>query len=109
MSNPDFVKALNNMSVFYRKEIELTQMGFSVLNPAADIITILIAGNFVYEDLLGKDESLVKVSNAIYLLPGWEKSIGAQREYHWAFVDSIAVLESNHDAEHFLRNWRARG
>jgi len=84
ISSPDTIQVFYNLSRFFYWEMRLTEAGFSVINPAADVISLLMGGRLIYDDLLAKDEPLVKRSDTLFLLDRWNTSRGARREKRWA-------------------------
>ena len=93
ISDPDFATALQNIARFFHMEALLIRHGFAPINPAADIIAAIVAGDFVYDDFLGKDEPLVKKSDVLMVLNGWSSSEGATQEVEWAHDAANPVFE----------------
>jgi hypothetical protein len=94
ISGPNVESWVRNLHRFFAMENMLWRHGFSPINPAADLIAAIMHGQYEYEDYLDKDESLVKRSDYIYMLPGWECSEGASREYAWALKAQVVPVES---------------
>jgi len=93
-----------NLRRFFRWEALLLQKGYSPINPAADFFALMMMGETKnaeewYERLLGKDEPLVKRSDALLMLKGWRNSKGALREYDWAKDALVPVFFAVADLE----------
>lgn len=104
ISDPVFVVALQNLARFFHAEATLIRHGFAPINPASDLIAAIVAGDFAYEDFLGKDEPLVRRSDAIFMLPDWGCSHGATQELGWAFESDVPAFESVADLIAYREN-----
>lgn len=69
-----------NRPAFREAEQKLKERGYSVFNPA----WLLVDENWSFDDLMFIDIAALSRCDAIYQLPGWEKSIGAHYEYEYA-------------------------
>ncbi|ECD4943441.1 DUF4406 domain-containing protein [Salmonella enterica subsp. enterica serovar Muenchen] len=67
-----------NRDAFMRKEMELIDCGATVLNPA------MLPDGLEHEQYLTITRGMIRVSDAVCLLPGWEKSNGARQEMVYA-------------------------
>ena len=70
----------------------LVSQGHEVINPVkiAECYPYLKYGEYMKVDL-----ALLEISDAIYMMDGWEESAGARLEYHYAttvWKDKIKVL-----------------
>ena len=65
----------NYKSKFAAYEEKLKKFGFEVFNPA------IMPNMFDYEDFMKLDFLALSFCDAIYLLPDWEESSGAKREF----------------------------
>ena len=69
----------------------LKELGYNVINPAAidDAIPVECMS---YEDIMKLDLELLASADYLVQLPGWERSIGANRELGFALgADKIVV------------------
>lgn len=48
--------------------------------------------NADYEDYMKVDMFLLDMCNTIYMLKGWEKSCGANREYGYALAKGMVIV-----------------
>lgn len=72
-----------NRDAFMRKEEVLIDCGVVVLNPAR------LPDGLEHEQYLNITRGMIRVSDLICLLPGWEKSNGAQQEVIYALKRNI--------------------
>lgn len=79
----------NYKSRFLKAEEELREKGHDVINPAR-VDTLL--HNASYEDYMKVDMFLLDMCDTIYMLKGWRKSCGANREYGYAMAKDYIVL-----------------
>ena len=63
--------------------------GFQVINPVAmeDVLP-----EMTYEEYMKLDMCMLEMCSAIYMLRGWEKSLGANREYGYALAKEMQVM-----------------
>ena len=71
------------MVKFADAEKKLTGSGYTVVNPAK--INCGMPDDMTYEEYMEIDLKLITMCDALYMLDGWEKSCGANREYGYAF------------------------
>ncbi|EIU0126925.1 DUF4406 domain-containing protein [Salmonella enterica] len=72
-----------NRDAFMRKEMELISRGATVLNPA------MLPDGLEHGQYLTITRGMIRVSDVICLLPGWENSEGAKREVVYAMKRNI--------------------
>ncbi|ELO6028313.1 DUF4406 domain-containing protein [Salmonella enterica] len=72
-----------NRDAFMRKEMELIDYGATVLNPA------MLPDGLEHGQYLTITRGMIRVSDVICLLPGWENSEGAKREVVYAMRRNI--------------------
>ena len=80
------------MERFANAEKELTEKGYSVVNPAK--VNAQLPQDTTYEEYMKMCFCMLDMCDSIYMLKGWEKSCGANREYGYALdKDMIIVYE----------------
>lgn len=75
---------------FSKAAEQLREMGHDPINPVAELAHL--PANTPYKSLLFIGLGLLASCNCIYLLKGWEKSIGANREYGFALGREMFVM-----------------
>lgn len=78
------------MERFAKAENELKAQGYSVMNPAA--VNSKMPEDFSYEEYMYMSFAMLEMCGAIYMLKGWEKSCGANREYGYALATDKLIL-----------------
>ena len=80
----------NYREVFKKAHEELAKDGHDVINPAlyADSLPKLS-----YEEYMKVGLHFLNMCDAIYMLKGWQKSCGANREYGYALATDKIILE----------------
>jgi hypothetical protein len=87
-NNPTYIED------FEKVEKELTELGHVVLNPAK------LPNGLGYENCMHICFAMIDTVDAVYLLPNWKDSKGANREFKYAsekfkyIVDNIKDLEA---------------
>ena len=80
----------NYKEIFAKAEEELKGEGYEVINPTSFDNTL---PQLSYEEYMKLDLCLLEMCDAIYMLKGWKKSCGANREYGYAIAKDYIVLE----------------
>lgn len=76
-----------NRGAFMRKEMELIACGATVLSPA------MLPDGLEHEQYLTITRGMIRVSDSVCLLPGWEGSDGARREVIYALKRNIWPMD----------------
>ena len=79
------------MERFEKAEKELTDQGYSVINPAK--VNAQLPNDTTYEEYMKMSLTMLDMCDAIYMLKGWEKSCGANREYGYALAKDYILME----------------
>lgn len=75
---------------FKKAEEELGKEGFETVNPAS--VFQALPDGMEYEEIMAVDLCLLNMCSSIYMLEGWEKSRGANREYGYALAKGMRIL-----------------
>ena len=78
------------MERFAKAEKELTEKGYSVVNPAK--VNAQLPEDTSYEDYMKVSLAMLDICDTICLLQGWENSKGANREYGFAIGKGKRIL-----------------
>ena len=84
------------MERFAKAEKQLTEEGFSVVNPAK--VCAQLPEDTTYEEYMDVAFALLEACDAVYMLDGWEKSCGANREYGYATAAGTTVMKEMGEA-----------
>ena len=82
---------------FQKAQKWLEERGYRVINPAE--VMSSIAGVLGYEDLMELDMVLLRKVDTLYLLRGWERSRGANREYGFALGAGKRIRKEEEEYE----------
>ena len=80
----------NYKHYFDKAEEKLKSEGHEVINPA---VFDELLPKLTYEEFMKFDIFLLDMCDAIYMLKGWQKSRGANREYGYALAMDKIILE----------------
>lgn len=78
------------MERFAQAEKELTERGYSVINPAK--VNAQLPKDTSYEEYMRISFLLMDMCRYVYFLRGWEKSLGANREYGYALAKEKYIV-----------------
>lgn len=77
---------------FASAQKKLKEQGYSVINPAA--VNSAMPSDTTYEEYMTMGITMLDMCDSIYMLKGWEKSCGANREYGYASAkDKVIMFE----------------
>lgn len=77
-------------SFFDEAEKKLKSEGHEVINPTS---FDFVLPKLTYEEFMKFDIFLLDMCDAIYMLKGWQKSCGANREYGYALASDKLIIE----------------
>ena len=94
----------NNFSAFTEADRNLAAEGWEVINPASLSLEVggeeqLSARPMLLEALIAAELSFLRYCDAIYLLPGWEESVGAREELATALTHKLQIVVDRSDDE----------
>ena len=78
------------MERFAKAEKELTKNGYSVVNPAK--VNAQLPEDTTYGEYMKMCFCMLDMCDSIYMLQGWEKSCGANRELGYAFAKDMIIM-----------------
>ena len=78
------------MERFARAEKELTAKGYSVVNPAK--VNAQLPEDTSYEEYMKMCFCMLDICEAIFMLKGWSKSCGSNREYWYAMGNCKTII-----------------
>ena len=78
------------MERFAKAEKELTEQGYSVVNPAN--VNAQLPEDTSYDEYMKMCFCMLGMCDSIYMIKGWEKSCGANREYGYALAKDMIIM-----------------
>ena len=78
------------MERFEKAEKKLTEQGYSVINPAK--VNAQLPEDTTYEEYMKMCFCMLDICEAIFMLKGWRKSCGANREYGYALAKDMIIM-----------------
>ena len=78
------------MERFAKAEKELTEQGYSVVNPAK--VNAQLPEDTSYEEYMKMCFFMLDMCEAIFVLQGWSKSCGANRELGYAMAKDMIIM-----------------
>ena len=78
------------MERFAKAEKELTEQGYSVVNPAK--VNAQLPEDTTYEEYMKMCFCMLDMCEAIFMLKGWSKSCGSNREYWYAMGNCKIII-----------------
>lgn len=76
---------------FGKVEELLKGKGYEVLNPA--VLNEILPVTTQYEEYMSMSYCMLDMCDSIYMMPGWEKSMGANRELGYALAKKKRVIK----------------
>lgn len=81
------------MERFAKAQKDLEEQGYSVVNPAA--VNSMLPEDTGYEEYMRMSFLMLDMCDSIYMLDGWSKSCGANREYGYAIAMNKVIVFEN--------------
>ena len=78
------------MERFSKAEKELTEQGYSVVNPAK--VNAQLPDDTSYEEYMKMCFCMLDICEAIFMIQGWSKSFGANRELGYAMAKDMIIM-----------------
>lgn len=76
---------------FANAQKELREHGWTVINPAE--VSSAMPNDTTYEEYMKMAFTMLDMCDSIYMLSGWEKSCGANREYGYALAKDMDIIK----------------
>lgn len=83
-----YIKNIHKMIIWGEK---VRKLGFAIFVPGLDFLQGVVFGNWNYSDYFNNSQSWLDISDAVFLVPGWETSKGTKREIERAKNKNIPV------------------
>jgi hypothetical protein len=79
------------MQRFEKAEKELTEKGYSVINPAK--VNAMLPQDATWEEYIRVSLTLLSICTGVYMMPGWRESRGAVLEFMQARRNGMQIYE----------------
>ena len=79
------------MQRFEKAEMELTEKGYSVINPAK--VNAMLPQDATWEEYIKVSLTLLSICTGVYMMPGWRESRGAVLEFMQARRNGMQIYE----------------
>ena len=79
------------MQRFKKAEKELTEKGYSVINPAK--VNAMLPQDATWEEYIKVSLTLLSICTGVYMMPGWRESRGAVLEFMQARRNGMQIYE----------------
>ena len=80
----------HNRQAFNRADALFSALGFTVLNPARHI-PLVRPDRVSHDQYMMIAKAMLDACDAIYMLDGWQESVGATMEHGWAVNMGISI------------------
>lgn len=90
------------MERFGKAQKELENQGYSVINPA--LVNSNMPEDTTYAEYMKMAFTMLDMCQTIYLLNGWEKSTGANREREYAINKGKNIIHQDGTEDEFILN-----
>lgn len=80
----------NYIERFAKAEKELTEQGYSVVNPAK--VNAQLPEDTTYEEYMAMSFAMLDICDSVFMLDGWEKSKGAKMEFERAVKNGLNII-----------------
>ena len=78
------------MERFAKTEKELTEQGYSVINPAK--VNAQLPEDTSYEEYMKMCFCMLDMADAIFMISNWKTSCGASQEYGYALAKDMIII-----------------
>ena len=94
------------MERFAKAEKELTECGYSVINPAK--VNARLPDDTTYEEYMKMSLAMLDMCDYIYMLNGWQNSSGACLEYQYAKTLGKNIIFEGMEKKRVIEKWNSR-
>jgi hypothetical protein len=91
--NDDAVGYIMNCHKMIRTAKKVRNAGYAVYVPCNDFLEGIVDGGFDYGDYFDNSQPWLEASDALFLVPGWDRSEGTRREMERADVLGISIFD----------------
>ena len=98
----DVMKNIHRMIYWGNK---ISKKGFAVFIPALDVLWQIQTGDVDYDRIFANSQPWLDVSDAVFLVPGWENSPGTKKEIKRAKKKGVPVI---HDIKYLECHFREK-
>ena len=95
----DYIQNLHRMIIWAGK---VRKLGCSTFIPGMDFLAGLVYGCWYYEDYFNNNQAWLEVSEAMFVVPGWEKSEGTHKKIDFALDRHIPVFYALEEVQNWL-------
>lgn len=95
----DYIQNLHRMIIWANK---IRKLGCSTFVPGMDFLAGLVHGDWIYQDYFTNNQPWLEVSEAMFVVLGWEKSVGTSKEIKLAHQHNIPVLYTIEEVQNWL-------
>jgi hypothetical protein len=95
----DYIQNLHRMIIWANK---VRKLGCSTFVPGMDFLAGLVNGDWIYADYFNSNQAWLEVTDAVFVVPGWENSKGTQKEIDFALKHNIPIFYTLEEIENWL-------
>lgn len=96
------VDYLNNVHKMMTTAEEVRKAGYAVMVPCIDLLMGIKFGYESYNDYFDNSQPWITVADAVFLTPGWEKSIGTRNEMTLATEYGVPIFDKLSDMNKYF-------
>ena len=85
-NNPDYKEDFERAEDYLQREYP----GEDIINPA--LVNSFLPKSTTYEEYMRMSFCMLDMCDSIYMIKGWEKSCGANREYGYALAKDMIIM-----------------
>lgn len=109
LNDIDAVGYLHNVAKMMKRAEEVRKAGYAPFIPAIDLLMGIKFEYLDYCDYFDNSQAWLLASDALILTPGYETSVGTQKEMRLAIENDIPVFDDIGEMDRYFRNGRLEG